>query len=706
MVSVKQTNGHKATNGSASIIHPLDPLSAAEIARVVTAIRASIPVEDNDPKFRLWFKAVQLLEPPKKTLAPYLDARAENTHLALPQIARKADALVGIKRSGEAKWFEFVITLDDAGDRVESQVPVPGQHHVPADVLEMVAAEEALMKNEEFIKVVNSLGLPSQAKVVSDAWIYGADTMEKMPRLINFMCYLSFSDSADTNFYAAPLPIMPVVSADTFELVRIDYCPIFGEGERTLQDLDGPFPWEAYASNEYDAAIRKVQDGDYHRKDLKPYRVIQPEGASFSIQGRELKWQKWSFHIGFNYREGVVISDVRYDGRKTFYRLSVSDMTVPYGDPRAPYHRKQAFDLGDAGAGITANELQLGCDCLGEIMSKGVVCIHEQDDGIGWKHTNYRTGKPSVTRSRVLVVQTIITVANYEYIFAFRFDQAAAIHLETRATGILSTAAIMPDELSPYGNVVSPGVLAPNHQHIFSFRIDPAIDGHENTVVQEENVPMPFDKKNPPKDNLYGVGYLVEKTPIKVAGWADAAPLNNRVFKITNPNKKNPISKRPLAYKLVPTPSQMILAHPDSVAYARAEFGAHHVWVTSYKDGELYSGGRYTNQSNGNAEGIRSWVNRKDNTENTDIVLWHSFGLTHNPRVEDFPVMPCETHMVSLKPSDFFTTSPANDVPASLQHFNQSKLHSPAAPTNTHFQGSAAIETEAKENGLNKPCCA
>lgn len=41
---------------------------------------------------------------------------------------------------------------------------------------------------------------------------------------------------------------------------------------------------------------------------------------------------------------------------------------------------------------------------------KGTVCIHEQDEGIGWKHTNFRTGNPSVTRSRVLVVQSMITV--------------------------------------------------------------------------------------------------------------------------------------------------------------------------------------------------------------------------------------------------------------------------------------------------------
>lgn len=61
---------------------------------------------------------------------------------------------------------------------------------------------------------------------------------------------------------------------------------------------------------------------------------------------------------------------------------------------------------------------------------------------------------------------------------------------------------------------------------------------------------------------------MVEKTPIKVAGWIDAAPEKNRVIKIINSNKLNRISGRPVGYKLVPTPSQMMLAHPDSIAYA------------------------------------------------------------------------------------------------------------------------------------------
>ena len=97
-----------------------------------------------------------------------------------------------------------------------------------------------------------------------------------------------------------------------------------------------------------------------------PYQVVQPEGPSFSVEGQKVSWEKWSFRVGFNYREGLTLHDIRYDDRSLFYRLSLAEMFVPYGDPRAPYPRKAAFDLGNDGAGINANNLRLGCDCLGK----------------------------------------------------------------------------------------------------------------------------------------------------------------------------------------------------------------------------------------------------------------------------------------------------------------------------------------------------
>lgn len=267
--------------------------------------------------------------------------------------------------------------------------------------------------------------------------------------------------------------------------------------------------------------------------------------------------------------------------------------------------------------------------------TKNVICLHEQDNGINWKHTNWRTGRAVVTRRRELVVQFIITLANYEYVFNFKLDQAAGIVVEARATGIVSVVNLDLGKTAPWGNVVNPGVLAQNHQHVFCVRIDPAIDGNNNTVVQEESLPVAMD----PKTNPYGNLYEVRKTPIAKSGGFDVEPLNNRVFKVQNTEKINPISGRPVGYKLVTPATQKLLADPRSVQAKRALFTQHHLWVTKYKDEELYAAGRYTHLGKNETGGVTDAAARNDNVLNEDVVLWSCFGLTHNPRVEDWPVM-------------------------------------------------------------------
>jgi primary-amine oxidase len=447
---------------------------------------------------------------------------------------------------------------------------------------------------------------------------------------------------------------------------------------------------------------RKTQEpinSEYHpslrpppRTTTKPYQVVQPEGASFQTNGNHLSWEKWTFRVGFNYREGLTLHDIRYDGRSLFYRLALSEMFVPYGDPRAPYARKGAFDLGNDGAGICANNLRLGCDCLGTIKYfdgwhisnagdplklPNAVCCHEQDDGILWKHTNFRTQNAVVARSRILVLQTIITVSNYEYIFAFHFGQDASIHFEVRATGILSTVPHnFGGEKVPYGTIVAPGVMAPYHQHLFSLRIDPAIDGQRNSVLMEESQAMPVDKDQ----NPFGVGYTSSGTIIEKEGGFDLDATKNRSFKIVNENCINPITQTPVGFKLYPSYSQMLLADPTSFHAKRSEFGQHAVWVTRYKDEEHFPSGRHTMQSLG-GEGIASVIEQRrqgpaagSSVRNDDIVVWHTFGSTHNPRIEDWPVMPSEKMMVGLKPFNFFSGNPALDVAMSTQGINKSVL--------------------------------
>ena len=382
-------------------------------------------------------------------------------------------------------------------------------------------------------------------------------------------------------------------------------------------------------------------------------------------------------------------------------------MSIPYGDPRQPFHRKSAFDLGDAGAGALANNLKLGCDCLGSIHylsavladSNGeptsmdnVICIHEQDNGIAWKHTNYRTGRAALTRNRELVVQSILTVSNYEYILAFVFNQAGELGYEVRATGILSTQPVDDGVQVPWGTVVHPGVLAAVHQHIFSLRVDPMIDGHANRLVYDECHALPRDDFNP-----HGIGYASRRTLVERSTGLDADPNAARVFQIQNAQAPpNPVNGLPVGYKVVAPPFQKMLAHPSSFHHRRAEFADRDLYVVRHRDGELYAAGRYTNQSRGGA-GVRTWAARNESVVDEDIVLYVQFGLQHVPRVEDFPVMPCETLKVMLKPVNFFDRNPAIDVPPPNQGVSKS-----VELAEEHRQP-AAVEAKVGKEG--EVCC-
>jgi primary-amine oxidase len=72
-------------------------------------------------------------------------------------------------------------------------------------------------------------------------------------------------------------------------------------------------------------------------------------------------------------------------------------------------------------------------------------------------------------------------------------------------------------------------------------------------------------------------------------------------------------------------------------------------------------------QTSGNPSlGLPEWTSDGTTSiDNEDIVLWHTFGLTHFPAPEDFPVMPAEPMGLLLRPRNFFLRNPALDVPPS-----------------------------------------
>lgn len=242
------------------------------------------------------------------------------------------------------------------------------------------------------------------------------------------------------------------------------------------------------------------------------------------------------------------------------------------------------------------NSLSLGCDCKGSIhyldahfparsgglrTIKNAICIHEEDAGILFKHTDFRDESVIVTRGRKLIIQQIFTAANYEYVVAWVFHQDGTIQPEIKLTGILNTYALNEDEdTNGWGTQVYPGVNAHNHQHLFCLRIDANVDGPNNTVFVSDAMAGEAAVGSP--ENFYGNAFYNRRTKLATTGEAmtDYDGATSRTWEIANTNKLNPYSKKPVSYKLVSREVPGLMPKPGSLVWNRAPFARHAVHVT------------------------------------------------------------------------------------------------------------------------------
>lgn len=415
------------------------------------------------------------------------------------------------------------------------------------------------------------------------------------------------------------------------------------------------------------------------RTSQKPISITQPEGPSFTVtDDNHIEWEKWSLDVGFDVREGVILHNLSFrDGdrlRPIINRASIAEMVVPYGDPSPVRSWQNYFDTGEYLVGQYANSLELGCDCLGDItylspvMSDGFgnpreirngICMHEEDWGILAKHSDLWSGINYTRRNRRLVISFFTTIGNYDYGFYWYLYLDGTIEFEAKATGVVFTSAF-PEGGSANISQLAPGLGAPYHQHLFGARLDMAVDGFTNRVEEEDVVRQAMGPGNE-RGNAFTRQRTVLTRESEGVRVADAKA--GRTWIISNPESLNRLGE-PVGYKLHSQNQPTLLADPGSSIAARAAFATKDLWVTQFAENELYPTGDFVNQHAGGA-GLPAFVAQDRNINGADIVLWHTFGLTHFPRVEDWPIMPVDTVGFKLRPEGFFDRSPVLDVPAS-----------------------------------------
>ncbi|MBV9354809.1 MAG: primary-amine oxidase [Chloroflexi bacterium] len=627
-------------SGGVGVTHPLEPLSAEEIAAAAEIVRIQRQL---GPRVR--FVTITLQEPPKQEVLRFdgstpLDRQAfvvllDNT------TGTTCEAVVSLTRNTVADWQE-----------------VPNVQ--PAIMLdEFLECEQACKASPAWQEAMRRRGITDFELCMVDPWSAGnfgldAETGRRLSRALTWV-----RASPDDNGYARPVEnVIAVVDLQAMEVLAVeDYGVV-------------PLPPE-------DANYSPAVAGS--RSDLKPIEILQPEGASFVVDGHDVRWQKWHFRIGFTPREGLVLHTISYEDqgreRPIVYRASLADMVVPYGDPRPAYYRRNAFDIGEYGIGMLANSLELGCDCLGEIRyfdvdghdSRGqpvtlhnAICMHEEDYGLLWKHVDWRNGYTEVRRSRRLVVSFIATVGNYEYGFYWYFYQDGNLQLEVKLTGVISNGATADAEPARWGELVAPGVYAPIHQHFFNVRLDMMVDGPNNAVYEVNTVADPAGPENP-----HGNAFHAERTLLANESEAQRTinPLSARYWTVVNRGSINRLG-RPVGYKLQPGENVLPFASSDASVIKRAAFTTKHLWVTPFDERERYAAGDYPNQHAGGA-GLPEYTAANRSLVDTDVVLWYTFGAHHIVRPEDWPVMPVSTIGFMLKPVGFFDRNPGLDVPRS-----------------------------------------
>jgi primary-amine oxidase len=615
--------------------HVLDPLSAAEVEAAAAVAREAVEI---GPRTR--FVAISTAEPERGDGEP----------------RRRAE--VQLHQPEERAVVRLIVDLEGR-EAIEVET-LPGVE--PAIGLDEVETfERAMRADPGFLAALERRGITDPAMVDIDpvpvGW-YGREEEDVERRLARVLAYVRPTDPA-SNAYAKPLEgLFGLVDLSTGEILA-------------LEDRD-PVPLPP-GDGEYRAEKLQLRD------DVKPIHVHQPEGPSFEVDGYRVRWQKWDLRVGFNSREGLVLHDVAYvDGgerRQVLRRASIAEMVVPYADPDRFY--QSPLDIGELNVGTMTNSLTLGCDCLGSIHYFDVacvaadgspvtipqaICMHEEDDGILWKHTDFRTNTVEVRRGRKLVISNIVTVGNYEYGFFWYLQQDGMIQCEIKATGIVATQARAENEPTEYGKLVAPHLNGIHHQHIFCARLDFALDGGPNSVTETHTETVPKGPDNPHGNAWKTVTrtFATEREAIRDLDITEA-----RSWTVVNNESTNAVGN-PVGYRLLPGENTVPFATADSSLRARAGFIDHHLWVTPYDAEERYPAGEFPYQHRG-GDGLPRWTQADRSITDTDVVVWYTMNHHHVPRPEDWPVMPVARLGFMLKPWGFFDQNPGLDVPPTEQ---------------------------------------
>jgi primary-amine oxidase len=208
-----------------------------------------------------------------------------------------------------------------------------------------------------------------------------------------------------------------------------------------------------------------------------------------------------------------------------------------------------------------------------------------------------------------------------------------------------------------HGTLVDKNLIAVNHDHYFSYRLDLDVDGTDNSFMIHRLVSEALSGQA--RKSIWAAQSSLAKTEKDAI--LDIDLRHPEMWHFINPSQHGSIGYS-TGYEIMPGPTAVSFVSPDDPAQKRGGFSAHQMWVTPYNPDELYAAGVYVTR-NKESDGLPEWTKANRPIENKDIVGWYTLGFHHVVRLEDWPVMPVLWHDFLIRPANFFEKNPVLTLP-------------------------------------------
>lgn len=605
--------------------HPLDGLDAGEIALAVDLLRAEGHVDG-----QTLFHYVGLAAPPKSAVTSGQPDAATDRRV------------VAVVRNG-AKTFEAIVELNTR--RIQTWREIEG---VQPNILntEWALANRLVRSDPRWRSAMERRGFEDFTEIYCATLTVGNFGGEENRRLVRMPCY--DISAGGPNIYARPI-----------------------DGVEATVDLN-----RAVVESVHDAQIRTDSSLDYNPDRLlglpenhvtqAPTNYARPD--LLEINGSTIAWRDWSFHLRTDFRVGPILSLIQFgpenEKRSILYQANLSELIVPYMSEDRSWYYRTYMDVGEYGFGA-ASRLFPGLDCPAgarmisstfaddtgqpyEVPNNACLFVRFSAQPT-WRHSEIYNNSRSIELGQELVLRTIPTVGNYDYIIDWVFSPTGEIRIEVGATGIVAVRGINSSAQPDDGTLVARDLVAVNHDHFFSFRLDFDIDGASNRVQIDRIAPAPDCALSPRRI------WSAQPEPVTVE-----AALQGGVdvigWRVTNHNMLNALGQHPGYQVINGSPATAIYAEGD-LSLARSQFATAPIWVTQHQPDEHYAAGRFPNQSQPGL-GLIEYIDG-ENIVDADVVLWPTLGMRHVPRPEEWPIMSTMTRSITIRPFGFHPFNPA-----------------------------------------------